>query len=240
MLFVYDPTCEHLRDPQDVSGRPELAWRLADTSPDTKQETYRVVVTSVDDGVTMWDSGKVQSRATHTRYAGMTLAAGGTYVWFVMVTTSRKERACSSPSSFTCAQGIANPRSPWGSQRVGIVWTSDDTYNATVESCAVALAKEDAAWAWVWDAGRVPTGADGTSEVERAWHHTLGIEFNREDGCELRVLRQPSSEFDFAQGSLLTPCGLLVVRWNKLESGWHLTLSLAPGMHASQQGRWCT
>ena len=234
MLFVYDLTCEHLRDTQGVSEWPRLAWRLADTNPNTKQETYRVVATSVDTGMTMWDSGEVRSCVTHARYEGTPLAVGGTYVWFVMVTTSRKEQACSSPSSFTRAQGIVNPRSPWGPQRVGIVWTSDAAYNSIVESCAVALTREDAAWPWVWDAGYVPTGADGTSEVERAWHRTLGIEFIREDGSELRILGQPPDEFVFAQGSLLTPCGLLVARWSKQKSGWDLTLDLAPGMHVSQ------
>lgn len=240
MLFVYDLTCEHLRDTQGVGVWPRLAWRLADTNRDTEQETYRVVVTSVGTGVTMWDSGEVRSCTTHTRYGGAPLAAGETFVWFVMVTTTRKEQACSSPSSFTRAQHFANPQSPWGPQRVGIVWTSDAAYNAAVESYAVSLAKEDAAWAWVWDAGYVPTGADGTSEVERAWHRALGIEFICEDGSELRILRQPPDVFDFTRGSLLTPCGLLVVCWDRLESGWNLALSLAPGMHVSKPGRWNT
>lgn len=231
--FVYDLTCEHLRDPRGVCGQPEFGWRLASTKPSAVQMTYRIVMTSVETGETVWDSGKTRSCKTRVRYGGAPLSSGGTYVWFVTVSLSDGVEVCSSPSSFVCARTGAKPQSPWGPQRVGMVWTSNEELNALVEEHSMRLGERDDAWPWVWDAGRIPVGMADTNVVEHAWHQTLGIEFLHEDGSMLRV-HQPLAleELDFAQGCLLTPCGLLVVRWRRVGDDWRYELSLAPGMRA--------
>lgn len=72
-----------------LDNNPLLSWRLADSRPGSRQETYRVIVASnaetlAKDTGDLWDSGMVESAIQSVRYAGKPVPAGGTAWWKVM------------------------------------------------------------------------------------------------------------------------------------------------------------
>lgn len=207
MLTVFDPLCEGLRDPQGVAATPVLSWRLGSDQPGARQATCHVVVTSLSDGACVWDTGDVATDENCMRYAGRALQAGETCVWFVSVADEAGNPAYGVPASFTV--GFANEvaQSPYGPQRLGCAWTSDDRLDQQLESSG--------------DDMRL----DGTF-----WHDVLGV---RVDGTRVEVCPRLECGLSFAQGSMLLGRGLLIVRMECEGRIARLRVTIPPGMRGS-------
>jgi alpha-L-rhamnosidase len=81
------PTDLNLADraaPLNVEGTPLFGWVPNDPDGNEIQSAYEIQVTRVNDGLVIWDSGKVPSSAeSFVAYAGPALAAGTSYMWTV-------------------------------------------------------------------------------------------------------------------------------------------------------------
>lgn len=233
MFSVYDLTCNGLKDPCDVEGVPKLAWRLGSDTNGADQHTYRIVVTSLSDGMCRWDTGIVVSDANEVSYEGESLAPGEICVWFVMATCTTGERADSVPASFgmaacdnqaalegnrpnvgqpTCGQTNVDA----GSKRRGFVWTSDEALNERANAVDIGACPHDA-----------------------IWRHVVGLALDPADDRHLLVrphlTKEGVQDLSFAQGSMLMSRGLVVVRWERKGLRARLQVAIPPGMHATLQ-----
>lgn len=206
MFTVFDPLCNGLRDPRNVSGEVRLSWRVGSDRAGARQTTYRVVVVSLVSGDVAWDSGEVRSRDCSVRYGGAPQESGTYCSWFVTVTDDDGCEAISAPAAFCWGSAGDAAYSELGDMCQGLVWTSSDSLNASLEQRGSLRPDDD------------------------IWRNLLGIERADGDPDVLRIAPDVSQGLTFVQGSLLVERGLLVVRWECADAGVRLEVSLPPGM----------
>lgn len=239
MLAVYDLCCNGLREPCEVVGAPRLSWRLGSSRTGTAQSAYRITVTSMGTGEVSWDSGVVHSSRSEARYEGEPLAKGERYVWFVAVWDSYGDQAYGTPSAFLCKGAQQGEWAVWPPQRRGMVWTSDDQLNQVVENASgYQQLIGTKAMRYVWDVGDDEAGPCEVSNkssqtVELAWRNVVGLVGHADDFSELRIALPNRDGLEFAQGTLLIPHGLLVIRWEFLDDETRLRVSIPPGVRGT-------
>jgi alpha-L-rhamnosidase len=103
------------------STNPRFSWALEHPQRAQAQTAYQIIVTSVKDGVTTWNTGKVQSNRTlNIPYGGLPLESDSDYSWSVSywdsngapsvtVASSNFSTALLTPSSWMSAQWITSP-----------------------------------------------------------------------------------------------------------------------------------
>lgn len=210
LLSVYHLMCAGLREPMGVTQAPMLSWRVGSVRDGAVQATCRVVVTSMADGSTCWDSGVLRTQANEVRYAGRVLDAGTACVWFVTITSEQGERACSVPASFVwgergdVAKGTLRPYCE------GCIWTSG------AMSCAVPR--------------------DGVVCVDDPlWSELVGVAHVERDSVRVTLPEWvlATEKTGFVQGSMLASRGLLVVRWECRADKRLLQITVPVGMTAT-------
>jgi len=90
--------CEYLADPVGIgTGEPRLSWQLAPGPRGHRQTAYRLIVASdeailADNEGDLWDTGKVQGRATaQIVYKGVSLKAGQRCHWKIRIWDEKGE-----------------------------------------------------------------------------------------------------------------------------------------------------
>ncbi|MDO4797113.1 MAG: alpha-L-rhamnosidase C-terminal domain-containing protein [Coriobacteriales bacterium] len=210
LLSVYHLTCAGLREPMGITRPPMLSWRVGSGRDGAAQATCRVVVTSMADGSTCWDSGVLRTQANEVRYAGRVPAPGTACVWFVTITSEQGERACSVPASFVWGERGDVVRGTLRPYCEGCIWASDGM------SCAVPR--------------------DGVVRADDPlWEELVGVAHVEHDSVRITLpawvlgAEQPC----FVQGSMLASRGLLVVRWERRADKCLLQITVPPGMTAT-------
>jgi len=82
---LYDLTCDYLESPIGIDSKnPLFAWKMVCEKSNTIQTAWKIQVSS--DGVTVWDSGKVDDcQSFGIIYAGTPLESGKCYIWHLQV-----------------------------------------------------------------------------------------------------------------------------------------------------------
>lgn len=238
MFVVYDLACNGLREPAGVTGAPTFSWRLGSDRAGTRQAAWRIVVTSVRTGSVAWDSGRVVGQRPRAVYAGERLEPDEQCVWFVTAWDDEDEQAHGTPSAFACGSTGDRLRSSWGRQRVGMVWTSDERLNDAMEaSSAHERIAGTAAERLVWAVAGTEALADERCVaneydelVRRVWEDVVGLRGICQDGGRVRICVPTSCDLAFAQGTLMMPCGMMFIRWDRVGDGLELRVSLPPGV----------
>lgn len=84
MLRVYDLRAEYLENPIGIDARtPRFSWKIQSDGHDVVQNAYRIIC--ISDGITIWDSGTVQSDSQRVIYGGTTLRSRQRITWQVEV-----------------------------------------------------------------------------------------------------------------------------------------------------------
>lgn len=241
MFVVYDLACNGLREPVGVTGVPQFTWRLGSDRAGARQAAWRVVVTSMRTGTTAWDSGRVLGGEARAVYDGERLEPNEQCVWFVTVWDDANEQAHGTPSAFVCGGPGDSPGSAWDRQRVGMVWTSDERLNDAIEASSAqqriaGTAAERLVWASAGD--EAPAGGelavnDDDELVRWAWRDAVGLRGLWPDDGRARICVPTSCDLTFAQGTLMVPCGMLLIRWERVGADLELRVSLPPGMRGT-------
>ena len=222
MWSVFDLRCDGRYDPCTGNPAPVLSWRMGSDRQDVGQASCRIVVTSMLDGACRWDTGRMRTRSNAHRYRGASLQPGETCVWFVSSWDDSDTRADGAPASFVFSPNEPGDARSRAEERVGFVWTSDDSINDELDERLANAGANDA----VWCNAVGLTGDEGMRRVR----------------IRERDIASPFSSFRFVQASLKSAYGLLLARWDRDDSSVSLRLSLPPDTVAEVDalGKRCT
>ena len=222
MWSVFDLRCDGRYDPSIGNPTPVLSWRMGSDRQNVEQASCRIVVTSMFDGACRWDTGRMRTRSNAHRYRGASLQPGETCVWFVSSWDDADTRADGAPASFVFSPNEENDATSRVEERVGFVWTSDDSVNDELDERLANLGANDVVW-------RDAVGLTGDEGMRRV-------------RIRERDMSDPFCNCRFVQASLKSACGLLLVRWDRGDANDWLRLSLPPGTVAEVEalGKACT
>ncbi|WP_346859311.1 family 78 glycoside hydrolase catalytic domain [uncultured Draconibacterium sp.] len=112
--------CEYLENPLGVdSPNPRFTWMLSDPESGASQQAYQILVSTDSAKVAqgtgdVWDSGKRNSDAILTQFAGKDLKPFTKYFWLVSVWNQKNEKESSAVASFeTGMMGKHNWKGSW-------------------------------------------------------------------------------------------------------------------------------
>ncbi|GAB4240884.1 MAG: glycoside hydrolase family 78 protein [Acidobacteriota bacterium] len=115
--------CEDLENPLGLDVvQPRFSWRLVADRPGAAQRAYQLQVFAEDASAPLWDSGRVESNASHlVRYAGPTLQSMRRYRWRVRVWDDAGDAtAWSAPAWFET--GLFQPEREWSAEWITAPW----------------------------------------------------------------------------------------------------------------------
>ncbi|WP_262698564.1 MULTISPECIES: glycoside hydrolase family 78 protein [Streptomyces] len=132
---------EHLTQALGIDDTtPALSWQLSADAPHSLQSAYRVQAASSPRRLRasrpdLWDSGKVDSAAPETRYAGRRLDSRARVYWRVMLWSARGHRPSGWSEAAVFETGLTR-RSDWGAD-----WITHPAWRLSRRSVAPAVVK---------------------------------------------------------------------------------------------------
>ena len=207
MFSVYDLTCNGMRDPMGTHAPFRLSWCLGSDEAGFDQTSYRLRVTSMESGESLWDSGWVESSDNEVVFYGDALEPGEIGIWFVEAKDTVGVKVCSIPGCFQKAYaGGAEATDEFCN---AIFTSSEPDFDCEYADPDLSFLREDATWAMV-----------------------LGLDFDSVDERLVHIEPHLPEALSFAQGSIIASRGLVVERLSRYEDQIMLEVTLAPGMRA--------